>query len=164
MRFIYHIICIFTYCIIYLLIITLYMYWNGIPVPFGDWNWKGGGFWKGRFWNWYWNCKLWNWNCKLWNWKIWKCRNWNWNGKIGIKPSPAVCVCACVYVNPELVCTKSPLMLKLEPQNFDRMCKTCWLRCLSIWGLFDLDLEGQIWIKKLKFHHQSEYITSRGDT
>ena len=40
---------------------------------------------------------------------------------------------------------------KLEPPNLDHRCKTPWLRSLLFWGVIDLGLEGQIWLKYVKF-------------
>ena len=40
---------------------------------------------------------------------------------------------------------------KLGSPNLDQMCKIHWLRSLSFWGAIDLDLQGQIWLKKSIF-------------
>ena len=47
------------------------------------------------------------------------------------------CLCVHVCVNPELVCTKTHHLFKLEPRNMDQRCKTHWLR------MIDVDLHGE---------------------
>ena len=42
--------------------------------------------------------------------------------------------------------THHPFML--GPPNLDQRCKIPWLRTLLFWGANDLDLQGQIWLKK----------------
>ena len=62
--------------------------------------------------------------------------------------SMCVCLSVCVSVNPELVRTINHHAFKLEPPNFDKRCKTTWLRSLLFWGVIDLDLQGQILLEK----------------
>ena len=42
-------------------------------------------------------------------------------------------------------------LLKLQSPNLDQKCKTPWLRSLLFLGFIDLDLQGQIELKKSKF-------------
>ena len=47
-------------------------------------------------------------------------------------------------INPGLVRAKIHHLLKLGPPNSDKICNTPWLRSLSILGLINLHLQGQI--------------------
>ena len=51
----------------------------------------------------------------------------------------------------ELVRTRTHHPFKLGSPNFDQRCKLTWLRSLSFWRPIDLDLQGQIWLKKWNF-------------
>ena len=47
---------------------------------------------------------------------------------------------------------KKHQLYKLEPPpNSDRRCKTPWLRSLLLWGLIDLDVQGQIELRNENF-------------
>ena len=51
----------------------------------------------------------------------------------------------------ELVRTMTHHPLKLGSPNLDQRCKIPWLRSLSFWEAIELDLQGQIWLKKSNF-------------
>ena len=57
---------------------------------------------------------------------------------------PSVCPCVCVCINHLLVRTITHQPFHLGSSNLHQRCKTPWLRFLYIWGLIDLDLQGQI--------------------
>ena len=51
----------------------------------------------------------------------------------------------------ELVRTITHYPYKLGSPNLDQRCKIAWLRSLLFWMAIDLDLQGQIWLKKSNF-------------
>ena len=62
-----------------------------------------------------------------------------------------VCVCVRVFGNHELVRTIIHQPFKLGSPNLDQRCKRPWLRAQLFCGAIDLDLQGQIELKKSKF-------------
>ena len=50
-----------------------------------------------------------------------------------------VCVLLCVRVNPELMHKITCHLFELEPPNWDKRCKTRWVRSLLMLRLIDLD-------------------------
>ena len=56
----------------------------------------------------------------------------------------SVSVSVCVCINHLLVRTITHQPFNLGSSNLHQRCKTPWLRSLFIWGLIDLDLQGQI--------------------
>ena len=51
----------------------------------------------------------------------------------------------------ELVRTITHYPFKLGSPNLGQRCKIAWLRSLLFWVAIDLDLQGQIWLKKSNF-------------
>ena len=51
----------------------------------------------------------------------------------------------------ELVRTITHHPFQLRSPNLDQRCKIHWLRSLLFWVAIDLDLQGQIWLKKSNF-------------
>ena len=51
----------------------------------------------------------------------------------------------------ELVRTITHFLLKLGSPNLGQRCKIVWLRSLLLLVAIDVDLQGQIWLKKLNF-------------
>ena len=62
----------------------------------------------------------------------------------------SVCVSVCPCGNHLLVRAITHHTFKLGSPNLDHRCKRPWLRSLLFWGVIDLDLQGQIWLRSQK--------------
>ena len=73
-----------------------------------------------------------------------------------------VCVCLCVQMSIHPCVNKFVCMIthpfKLEWPNLDQRCKRPWLRSLTICGMIDLDLQGQIYHLKSPNRSHFEFV------